>query len=304
MLIIALLFCSLILLAVIRISPIHFLQPLTSFLHRHCLARLPENSIALPELKALVCAENFSGLHASEIFVASGLIHLFVVSGSHLLILQRIYVWFNPGWPQKVFFLILFVYASACQFNSPVSRSFIAICFADFLATKHLYWPRHYSLLIVGFLTLIIEPQWVQSISLQLSWLAAFVVATNQEFFKEQTFLFKQSLFFFILLPLLIYFNVPSPLVILINMIFTPALEFVLFPLGLLVWLIPNLYPIFDFMIELCKLVLMAIDLNWQYQAQPTPQGWIIFNWSYIFCLHICAHFVWINKKRNYPELV
>ncbi len=303
MLIIALLFCSLNLLAVIRISPLHYLQPLTEFLHRQCLARLPENSNSLPELKALVCAENFSGLHVSEIFVASGLIHLFVVSGSHLLILQKIYDWLNPGWPKKIFFLFLFLYAGACQFNSPVARSFVAICIAAYLASKHLYWPRHFCLLIVGFLTLLIEPQWIQSISLQLSWLAAYVVATNQEFFQDRPFLFKQSLFFFVLFPVLIFFNVPSPLVILVNLFFAPALEFVLFPLGLLVWAISPIFPVFDFTIEICKLILVAIDLNWQYQAKPAPSGWIIFNWSFIFTLHLCAHFAWLQKKRNSTEL-
>ena len=298
MLILGILFISLILFATIRFSPLHFLQPMTDFLHSNCLERLPVKASALPELKALVCAENFSGLFISEIFVTSGLIHLFVVSGAHLIVLQKIYDRLAMGRARNLFFAMLFIYAGACEFNSPVTRSLIAIYLMSFLVSKHLYWPKHFCLLLVGLLTLLIEAQWLQSISLQLSWLAAFVVTVNQDFFREKSFLFKQSLYFFALMPILIYMQVPSPLVIIINIIFTPLLEFLLFPLGLLVWVFPRIYPIFDCLIELLKWVLLKIDLQWQFQSQLPPQSLIIFNWFFIFTLHFIAHFAWLKKKR------
>ena len=297
MLILGILFISLILFATIRFSPLHFLQPMTDFLHSNCLERLPVKASALPELKALVCAENFSGLFISEIFVTSGLIHLFVVSGAHLIVLQKIYDRLAMGRARNLFFAMLFIYAGACEFNSPVTRSLIAIYLMSFLVSKHLYWPKHFCLLLVGLLTLLIEAQWLQSISLQLSWLAAFVVTVNQDFFREKSFLFKQSLYFFALMPILIYMQVPSPLVIIINIIFTPLLEFLLFPLGLLVWVFPRIYPIFDCLIELLKWVLLKIDLQWQFQSQLPPQSLIIFNW-FFFTLHFIAHFAWLKKKR------
>ncbi|MBC7421326.1 MAG: ComEC/Rec2 family competence protein [Bdellovibrio sp.] len=297
--IVGLLFVSLSLLAFVRISPLSFLEPLTTFLHASCINRLPENSTALPELKALVCAENFSGLYISEIFVSSGLIHLFVVSGAHLLVLQKIYNRLSPGKSQKIFFATLFIYAGACEFNSPVTRSLVAIYFSSLLISKHLFWPKHFCLLLVGLLTLLIEPAWLQSISLQLSWLAAFVVSLNQDFFRDKSFLFKQSLYFFALLPLLIYLQIPSPLVIVLNLFFTPVLEFLLFPLGLLVWFFPRMYPLFDYLIEFCKWLLLKINMQWQFQPDSAPTFLIIFNWALIFLLHLIAHLAWMRKKRS-----
>ncbi len=302
MLLPTLLIISLIFAAVVRFSILHHFEFLTSFLHAKCLERLPVNATALPELKALVCAENFSGLFVSEVFVTSGLIHLFVVSGAHLLVLQNIYdrllLHRDSPLAKNIFFVILFIYGAACEFNSPVSRSVIAIFLMAYLASHKLYWPKHYCLLLVGLATLIIEPAWLQSISLQLSWLAAFVVNLNTEFFRHKNFIFKQSLYFFALLPILIYFQIPSPLVIVMNLIFTPILEFILFPLGLLVWLIPGLHPLFDSLIELLKFILNKINLQWHFQPESVPSNLILFNWAFIFALHVVIHFAWMKRKR------
>ncbi len=231
--------------------------------------------------------------------MTSGLIHLFVVSGAHLLVLQKIYNRLSSGRSQKIFFIVLFIYGGACQFNSPVTRSMLAIYLMAYLTAKHLFWPKHFCLLLCGLLTLLIEPKWLQSISLQLSWLAAFVVMANQELFRERSFLFKQSLYFFALLPILIYMQIPSPLVILMNIFFTPILEFLLFPLGLLVWFFPRLHPVFDYLIDFFKWLLTKVNLHWQFQPETAPTSLIIINWALIFTLHFSFHLIWMNKKRN-----
>lgn len=305
MLLPGLLIFSLTLASLNRFSLLQHLDFLTVFLHQKCLERLPAAASALPELKALVCAENFSGLFVSEAFVTSGLIHLFVVSGAHLLILQSIYYRFLSHPANSVaknfFLVVVLVYAAACEFNSPVSRSLIAIFIMAFLSTRKMNWPKHYCLLLAGLLTLILEPAWLQSLGLQLSWLAAFVVNVNSEFYREKNFLFKQSLYFFALFPILIFLQVPSPLVIIMNIVFTPLLEFILFPLGLLTWLIPPFYPLFDLLIEALKLTLKIIDLQWHFQPEAIPQSLIIFNWSFILALHLLIHFAWIKRKREAP---
>ena len=121
--------------------------------------------------------------------------------------------------------------------NPPVTRSLVSIIFTFLLSNRKTYWTENFKLLLVGLLTLSLNPAWLSSISLQLSWLAALVVSMNQLYFKNAEILLKQFLFFLVLWPLLLFFQAPSPLIIVTNLILTPFLEFILFPLGLLVWL-------------------------------------------------------------------
>ncbi|MBC7743328.1 MAG: ComEC/Rec2 family competence protein [Bdellovibrionaceae bacterium] len=296
---------SLIIVAAIRFSIVSHLEFLTKFSHGHCLERLPQAASALPELKALACGENFSSLTTAQLFIATGLIHLFVVSGTHLVVLQKIFFKFAPQrspWAQFIFLLILFLYAGVCEFNAPVTRSLLAIFTTMLLSSRKLYWPWYFKTLLVGLLTLSLNPQWIQSISLQLSWLAALTLGLNQHLFRERSILFKQTIFFIMLFPLLIYLQIPSPIIIVINIVFSPVLEFILFPLSILVWVFPRLYPVFDFMITFLKTILSLVNLNFTPQIDQPPLYFCIFIWIFIFFVHVGIHVY--SMKLKLPRKV
>ena len=284
-----------------RFSVIDYLQPITYFLHFHCLERIPLSSSSAPELKAIICGENFTGA-SSQIFVASGLIHLFVVSGAHLIILEKILIsiLFIEGKASQIFILsFLFIYALACEMNPPITRSFISILFSLILFHKHLYWPENYKLFLVGVLTLAVNPSWLNSLSLQLSWMAALVVSLSHLYFLKSGILFKQFLFFIFLWPFLIFFQVPSPTIIIANLILTPFLEIFLFPLALLVWLFPFLYTLFDSIILSLKTVLHLLEFKLTYQDLSPNSSTVLFGWALILTTHFILHFTEMNQRRQ-----
>lgn len=293
---------TLIIAALNRISVHSLLQQAILYFHQGCLNRIPIESLAREELQALVCAENFSTASKSTLYAATGLIHLFVVSGAHLLLLEK-----GLGqiiYKKKFNFLILFllfIYCLACQLNPPVTRSFISIILSMILLKNHLNWPASFKILLTGVFTLVLNPPWAASVSLQLSWIAGLVVSINAIYFSKKSFFFKQSLYFILLTPLLLFICVPSALNILVNLIFTASLEFILFPLGILTWFFSFTYPIFDRLILGLNQILRPLEFQYVPQMdlklnQMTYHGWLL-----ILFLHFVLHLCEIQyRKKNY----
>lgn len=297
MILILLLIISLLFSVLIRISFFEFVEAISLYMHNTCLHQLPVNAAAAAELRALVCAENFSTLADSGLYVSSGLIHLFVVSGAHLLLLEKMLSNFVGT---KTLLLFLTAYALACGMNPPVTRSLFAFALGAWLSSKNIKWPPHLKILLVGLCTLLFNSEWILSFSLQLSWLAAFLVSACVAFFSGSTPLFRQFLFFVAMLPTLVFFQVPRPLVILLNLFFAPLLELVLFPLGLLVAAFNFLHPIFDSIILILRLTLQKMELDPQLQLRDLP-GWLItFNWGLILLLHMVSHLAAVSKAKRH----
>jgi competence protein ComEC len=290
MLIISLLFFWL-----FRISVFEFASPISLYTHNLCLDRIPAVAAAGAELRALICAENFSTLAGSGLYISAGLIHLFVVSGAHLILLEKI---LKPVISTGALLVFLSVYALACGLNPPVTRSLIAFLLAAWLSQKNINWPQHLKILIVGLCTLLFHSEWILSVSLQLSWLAAFLVSAFSAFFSSGTPLFRQWLFFIGMFPTLVFFQVPGPTSILLNLFLAPVLELVLFPLALLVAVFNFLHPVFDLLIALLRKTLALLELKVQIQTAEMPPGLIVFNWALIFLLHGIAHVAFMRSKR------
>jgi|GEM_PF-2561998 len=297
MVLLSLLIISLLTLSLIRFSVHEFFTPLAERAHLFCINSLPDSAISIAELKALVCAENFSSLSNSQFYISSGLIHLFVVSGAHLVLIETILNKINCH--QMLIFIILVGYGFACDLNAPVTRCLIAFCLNFYLIRKNILWPAHFKLLIIGATTLSFNYSWITSLSLQMSWIAAFLVVLSETFFKQNSPLFKQSLFFITLLPTVIFFQIPSPVVILLNLVLAPVLEFILFPLGLLVLFFNFLSPLFDFLISIFGSILQNLELDYKIQIADLPPNLVFYNWCLILSLHSVFHLIHINKKRG-----
>lgn len=296
MILIFLLIISLLLGFNFRISVFDLLFPVSSHFHFLCLQQLPADSNAISELKALVCAENFANLQSSQLYISSGLIHLFVVSGAHLLVLEKIFTDFF-----QAFFLLLLltVYAFACGLNPPITRALLAFAVGVVLTYKKINWPAHFRLLIAGLLTLVFNFNWISSFSLQMSWIASMLVVFAAEVFSENSAFFRQSALFFALLPTVIFFQIPSPVGILLNLFLAPLLELVLFPLGLLVGVFNFLFPAFDGIIYLLKALLEKTEITTQLQGENMPLQLTMLNWTFILILQAGFHLYWMKKQRQ-----
>jgi len=274
------------------------------FFHQSCLSRIPSESLANSDLKALVCGENFSARADSELYVSTGLIHLFVVSGTHLLLLEKFlghFIFHFHRFNKFLILLCLFIYVLMCDFNPPIVRSFVSLVGGFLLVKCQLNWPSSFRILLVGLMTLLINPAWISSISLQLSWLAGLVVSLQLTYFKKENFLWQQSLYFIFLFPILIFLCVPSPFIILVNLFFAPMLELILFPLGLIVCIFPFTYVLFDRVIEVLNFILGLLEFKTTAQTFLDNGILVSFGWLVILALHFCLHLLEMQyRKKNY----
>lgn len=290
-----------------RISVFDRLQFFEKKLHLKCISALPEQSNSLPELKALVCGENFNQLQLSENYISTGLIHLFVVSGAHLFVLKMILEFLLAGLTSLVsekirHFLILSIltiYAAVCEFNPPVVRALILIFLNSSLLFSKNFWPVHFRILIAGLLSLLFCPVWITSLSLQLSWIISLGGIFNQKFLHHRHPLFQQGLQAIWIYPTLLLFQIPSPFFILTNFLFSSLLELFLFPFALLVACLPFLVTLFDQAIGFLKVVLGQTEMALLPTELSKNSIFVICNWVIIFLLQFGFHLAWVNKKRT-----
>lgn len=298
MLLLFLLIFSLFMLSLVRLSAFEICSDVVKKAHSICLQGLPNSSTPSPELKALVCAESFSSLSDSKIYISSGLIHLFVVSGAHLLIIEKILTRFLPR-SLLLKLALMSLYALACGLNPPVTRALFAAYLSAFLSEKNIHWPGDYRVLVCGFLCLTFNPLWITSMSLQMSWLAALLTSGLSHLFTQSSAFFRQILFYIFFFPILVFAQIPGPLTILMNLLLAPALEYVLFPLGLLTWFFNDLFLLFNITVRALRsiLTLSGSDINFQTAHRPTQL--ILLNWIFILTLHVCIHAMSVYKKRK-----
>lgn len=229
------------------------------WLHQNCLSSLSHLSHvadAHASAKALVCGHEIENLNVRHLFTSTGLIHLLVVSGSHLIIFKKILEFFltqiqsvtkklTPNTNSMLVFSLLFVYVLMCLMNPPVTRSYIGL-FIAFVADRWKFrWPPTTQHFLTSSISLWINPFWISSLSFQMSWLASLALNLSQEIFQDtaeenkfkmywQQSLIRTFFIYFSFVFLFCYFGFPHPLVPLYSIILTPILEIFLFPLALL----------------------------------------------------------------------
>lgn len=287
-----------------RISFFNLFHSVAALLHKNCLLSLPVEAKSLPELKALVCGANFSEAQTSNLYIATGLIHLFVVSGAHLILIKKILDFIfaflkleKIGSWLCAFILIYF--SASCAFNAPVTRALLSFLLADDFIFKKNFWPQHFRIFVVGLLTLLFNSLWISSLSLQLSWLIALGLYLNRNYFSQRHLLFQQIINMSLIYPTLLFLQVPQPIIALLHLVFSAFLELILFPLALLVRFFHFLAPLFDLLILLLKNILIKTEVSYQLQTAETPPTLVIFNWGLIFVIHFTIHIFHLKKERE-----
>ena len=286
-----------------RLSIFSFLSSGATFLHSACLSWIPNGSSHAPEMKALVCGANFSELETSRLYVATGLIHLFVVSGAHLLVLKKIIevplAFLPPRVAAMLGLFLLTVYAGVCEFNPPVTRSLLALVLMNEFLVGKINWPAPFKIFITGLLTLLFNTAWTTSLSFQLSWLIALGLCVGNEFFRHNSVFIRQALNYIFIFPTLLLFQFPHPLTIVLNVIFAPVLEFILFPLALCASVFPIFITPFDFMISLLQLTLSKTEMTPDMGSLEKSDLFILANWILILTVHALLHMHHVTKARK-----
>lgn len=278
----------------IRFSAVMELQSLSLFLHNLCLNQIPNSAATGAALSALVCGKNFERLSDTQLYSSTGLIHLFVVSGSHLLLLQKIINHFNSFLSKKIpvyiILILLFIYAALCLFNPPVTRSFIFLFFILILNKNHQYWPKHYLLLLAGLFTLVLNYSWITSLSLQMSWLAALSLEIYSQKFKSLSLFFRQIIFYTLFTISFMSLGFPQISTIILCVLLTPALEYILFPLAILTVIFHPLEPLFALLLNGLNIVLRSFEFQTSSSHLEISTVYY-FNWMVIFLCHFLLFF-------------
>ncbi len=278
----------------IRFSILTELHFISNSMHNICLNLLPQNPKTQATLQALICGHNFENFETAHLYTSSGLIHLFVVSGSHLILIYKTLNYFfeklNVKKSKKYIYLILFIYAAVCLFNPPITRSLIGLFVFSFLKTKIKYWSTDYTLLLIGVICLILSPVWISSISLQMSWLAALSIEVCRRYLSSKNDLFQQIPFYLFYCITFSALGFPQFAVVVIAFFLTPVLEYILLPFAFLVLAFPFTDPAFEIMMTSLNFLLSHFELSVSLMTTPFENS-ISLNWILIFLIHFILHF-------------
>lgn len=276
-----------------RFSILSEFKGVSLFLHNFCLNQIPKSSASHDTLAALVCGKNFQSLSDTQFYASTGLIHLFVVSGSHLLLIQK--VLYKIKLNGVLLFAFLLVYCAMCLFNPPVTRSFIFLFLYLMLSRNHQYWPKHYLLLLSGLITICLNFEWVTSLSLQMSWMAALVLEIYATKFKDYSVFFRQIIFYSLFTVCFMGLGFPQFSTIILCVILTPLLEFILFPFAILTVIFHPLEPLFTSLLIGLNTLLKALEFSSRPSHLDIPTV-SYMNWILIFLIHFILFF---RKPRS-----
>lgn len=190
-------------------------------------------------VEAIVCGESLISKSDRQIFERSGLIHLLVVSGSHLIVLDSLLSFFVPN---SVRALLLLTYGAAANFQPPILRSLVFLFFNWVNEQSGLRLARWQLTTLSGFLVVPFCSTHWSLLSLCLSWCAALSLDLVAQ--RKRTLLAKiiehTSLFSLIAIPLA-FIAVPHPFVALTNLCFSSLFSLMLFPASLVTHLTQEL---------------------------------------------------------------
>lgn len=234
-----------------------FLSKHFVFLQHWCLSSMPVQQADQALWQALVCARPFPASSEWKFWLQiSGLIHLFVVSGSHFIVLQRVLE--KLRLPRFLQFFILWLYNAMTGFSAPGTRACMALSFSFLFKIR-----SEQKLFAVAIFCLALQPSWATSYSFWLSWLASLILIVIPPFKID---LLRNLIFYGVWLTL--GFSI-SPWAIPMNLIVGPFISWVLFPLAFLSY-IPGISGLFHYCVIFLQKILESISGKSEMLIFPT----------------------------------
>lgn len=264
--------------------------------HQICLDFSPPSPTYKSFYSAMICGEQLHLSDFSQDMRTVGLYHLLVVSGSHFIFLEQLLtkIFFKLGQLKNpIIFVFLTIFALACQLSPPVTRAWLSFVIRKASQEHRLYWIEFHITVVSGLTCLLIFPEWLQSLSFELSWAASLFISIPTKSSVRQ-----HALVYLGLAPVLIGMQPQHPASILINWLLAPLLGVVLLPLCVLAMALPFLTPLSDCLWlgieQLCHILS-------RYMQNPSRsiQSHHLQIWIYLFIAHGWIYFWLRNKKRK-----
>ena len=284
-------------LIIVCINPFSLLNVLKSktfFIHEWCVQRLPaENKIIY---SALLCGEKLPEGEIKNTFISLGVIHLMVISGAHLIFLEKLWN-ILPAFRLKKTLLVIFLllYSMSAGLNPPVLRALFSLLLARINKELKLFWSPYLRVHISGLLCLLCQISWFQSLSLQLSWIASMGMS-NHRISRLQSC----TLTFLLILPIVSSWGGIHPFSIFINWLLTPLAGCILLPLSLLVIPFPFVRfftdALWGYFLQIMNLLKPLVDNN-KITLNESLSSFQI--WIYICIIFILLHTFHVHSMRN-----
>ena len=272
------------------------LNPIIEVLHEWCMNRVRQHADQTDIHLALICGERLPFGSMKQTFIEVGLIHLMVVSGAHLLFLEKM-MNVLPRWPLKTIFVlcVLVTYALIAELHPPIVRALISISLHKLSRQLQMHWSSRWVVMFSGILSVVIQPQWIQSMSLQLSWIGALAFASTP---AKKITIMAPIMSYLLLLPMISQWNMLHPLSIGVNWVLFPVLSITLFPLSVFSFLFPVFYTVTDPLWSLLIHTLTWIQPFLQqipFYIHPIPNA---FRWVYIGFIFFFLQCFWVLFHR------
>ncbi len=219
-----------------------------------CLTLLP-HSQHHDLIASLICGLPLAGGESKQVFLDTGLIHVMVVSGAHLMFLESLLAR-TPLWLRLP---VLGFYCWLTGFGAPVVKAFAHRTAEIFL--RPYGWSGLWIEAVAVALAVTVYPWWLMSRSLQMSWMCSLALSLPRLLRWRAL---DQSLKAYILL---FVFVGGSLIGVCWNTLAAPFVGLILFPVSLLTILLPFLSGPVDRVWDLFLLLL-------SYGPKGSPSSW------------------------------
>ncbi|UOF01651.1 ComEC/Rec2 family competence protein [Bdellovibrio reynosensis] len=259
--------------------------------HKKCIEIIPHSTQHASSLAALVCGEKITDEKLKANLSKTSLIHIFVISGSHLILLDQLLGILKI--PLYLRFVFLGAYALFGGWQAPAVRALLGFAVRETFAYRKIFFPADLIVLITGFTALFLFQSYWQSLSFLMSWSAALALSVVAVFRVRNSFskavLSQFAIYFFMLAPL---WGIGSlhPLSILYNLCLAPVVSFVLLPLSFFTVAMPPLAVVFDSVMNIFGSLLPLVAEPVKTAAVTAPT--LPFLWLWLLGLHLCLHFL------------
>lgn len=260
-------------------------------IQRKCFKILPDSSKHKSALASLVCGQKLTNEKLKLELSKTSLIHLFVISGSHLILLEGVLRLIRM--PDYLRFIILSFYTLATGWQPPTVRALFSVGLRHLLRRFKCFLPGDLQTLLAGLVLLFFFPAWWNSLSLLMSWCASLALCTPGLFRIKNNFtrtLVSQfAIWTFMLFPL---WGIGSlhPLSLLYNILLAPVISFILLPLSFLAVVHPWALALFERVLEFFGRTLSLFSEPILTERGVSPP--VSYLWIWILVLHLTFHFL------------
>jgi len=269
----------------------HLLAEVSMPFHNACVHFTPEGEWRDAYL-GIVCGDNLQKDSFFNALRVTGLLHLMVVSGSHLVFLEIIVRKILTR-NSKIICVILILFTAMTSFQPPVVRSLLSIFVRAASSRYKLHWPETQVVLIAGFLCWGLFPEWIANYSFILSWAAALSLASSSNIKG----IYRHIFIYLFLIAFIGPLGVSHPISIVLNWLLAPLMGGLLFPLSLAIYVLPFLQPVGDFCWMIFDKLLVFIASNVDYSAVGLTYTVAVL-WPLLWCAHLALYVTHVYRRR------